>query len=48
MPKLTRGAQKQLGKLPRQLSAKAHELIRLFGNEWGVGDLAGGVGIRQK
>ena len=28
MPKLTRGAHKQLGKLPPQLSAKAHELIR--------------------
>ena len=28
MPKLTRGAAKQLRKLPPQLSAKAHELIR--------------------
>ncbi|MDE0369251.1 MAG: type II toxin-antitoxin system RelE/ParE family toxin [bacterium] len=28
MPKLTPGAKKQLGKLPPQLSAKAHELIR--------------------
>ena len=33
MPKLTRGARKQLGKLPPQLSAKAHELIRRLDHE---------------
>lgn len=33
MPKLTRGAKKQLGKLPPQLSAKAHELIRRLDDE---------------
>lgn len=33
MPKLTPGAKKQLGKLPSQLSAKAHELIRRLDDE---------------
>ena len=36
--------------LPKSLSrlAQREVLIRLFGNEWGVGDLPGGVGIHQK
>ena len=33
MPKLTRGAKKQLDKLLPQLSAKAHELIRRLDDE---------------
>ena len=33
MPKLTRGAKKQLEKLPPQLSTKAHELIRRLDGE---------------
>lgn len=33
MPKLTHGAKQQLEKLPPQLSAKAHELIRRLDRE---------------